>query len=46
MNFDKPKSDFYVVQVNPYKVDKEEVPFNTLRSDFKYRINQGPFIEI
>lgn len=46
MLFDKPKNEFYVVQVNPYKFDKQEVPFNTLRSDLKYRINQGPFIEI
>ncbi len=38
--------DFYVVQVNPFKVDKSKVPFDILRSDFKYREKQGPFVEI
>lgn len=38
--------EFYVVQVNPYRVDKSKVPFDTLRSDFKYREKQGPFVEI
>lgn len=37
---------FYVVQVNPYKIEKSKVPFDILRSDFKYREKQGPFIEI
>lgn len=37
---------FYVVQVNPYKFEKSKVPFDILRSDFKYREKQGPFVEI
>lgn len=36
----------YIIQVNPYKIAKTKVPFNILRSDFKYRKARGPFIEI
>ena len=36
----------YVAQINPYSIDKNKVPFDFLRSDFKYRKFRGPFVEI
>ena len=41
-----PKKEFYVVQINPYKTDKSNVPFDLLRTDWMYRTRRGPFIEI
>ena len=36
----------YVLQINPYKRSKEQLSFDALRSDFKYRYARGPFLEI
>ncbi len=45
-SFYKTNRPLYIVQINPYKTDKSNVPFDILRSDFKYRNGRGPFVEI
>ena len=40
------ESPFYVAVVNPYRKQKSEVPFDILRSDWKYRTYRGPYVEI
>lgn len=42
----KPDITYYVAQVNPYKINKSFVPFDTLRADWQYRFMRGPFVEI
>lgn len=42
----KPKENYYITQINPYKINKSFVPFDTLRADWKYRFMRGPFLEI
>ena len=44
--FEVPNVPLYVVEVNPYKISKFNIPFNFLRSDVKYRTRRGPFVEI
>jgi len=46
IKFDQYDGNLYVVQVSPFSKDKADVPFESLRSDLKYRTSHGPFVEI